>query len=692
MIVSYLRSSSISNFSFCEHQYFLTYGLGLKSPSNKKADKGTTVHKVMECLALIKKKMQDCEDDVFSIEDDALGVIENIIRKDVLKPYELSDLETETINKTRINKSTYITPCKLPYKSKRYGVDLVEKLIRLSYDYYVEQNSHHEWKPVDFKDCTNWSWMVLEHNNGQFDPRKSNIVYPEPHFDLTIEDDWAKFKYNDPKTNQLIEGNLSIKGTIDCVTDLGDGIYEIVDYKGLPVETEIPTPNGWSTMGDLKIGDLVFDINGNETKVLVKSSKKIKPCYKITFDDKSTVICDNEHLWYLNDGTTVEITKLKIGDTISLTKPIQTKKIDLPIDPYLFGVWLGNKKNKLGEIISGDKFIFDKIKAKGYSLLKNKRKKIKNQKVLYSKTVLNTANIFKELNVLNNKHIPQIYLRASFEQRLDLLRGLLDSEGYINSARKQVVITNSNKKFPEDVKQLLLSLGQKPYQAVNGMAFGLGANTSPIFFKPVDINPFSLPRKHNRVKKEWGLGKSSVREIKSIRKVEDRETQCISVDSPSNTYLCTKNFIPTHNTGQRLDWATGKEKDYKKLQNDTQLLLYHYAAHRLFPEAKQIILTIFFVRDGGPFSMCFEHKDILQLKKILKETFNTIKNCEVPKLQDASQKSFKCTRLCHFYKTKIGKENTCMAIHKDIKKHGIDYVVKKHSGKDFDVNYYESPG
>ncbi|MAJ03272.1 MAG: hypothetical protein CMH03_00685, partial [Marinovum sp.] len=62
-------------------------------------------------------------------------------------------------------------------------------------------------------------------------------------------------------------------------------------------------------------------------------------------------------------------------------------------------------------------------------------------------------------------------------------------------------------------------------------------------------------------------------------------------------------------TGRRLDWATGQEKDYKKLTTDAQLLLYNYAISKLYPDYKQAIMTIFFVKDGGPFSMCFDKED-----------------------------------------------------------------------------------
>jgi hypothetical protein len=95
--------------------------------------------------------MQESDDKIISIEDDALGLIENINTEDFLKPYQLSNIEVEQINSTRINKDTYPVDCKLKYGHVREGVEIVERLIRLSYDYYLSI-SENSWKPVDFKD------------------------------------------------------------------------------------------------------------------------------------------------------------------------------------------------------------------------------------------------------------------------------------------------------------------------------------------------------------------------------------------------------------------------------------------------------------------------------------------------------------------------------------------------------------
>jgi hypothetical protein len=650
---------------------------------------GTSVHKVLEVLANCKKHMQQTSDTTWTLDDVELGKIE-WTTEDFLKPYSLSNEEVDTINKTRINKSTYKHECKLKYGHIRYGISLVEKLIKLSQDYYAKS-----WMPVDYKDTTNWTWMALDHNNGLFDPRRREIIAAEPHFDFIIDKEWTRYDYVLPN-GEKSSGNLGIKGTVDLITTLPGGIiYEVVDWKGLPIETPIPTLDGWKTMGSLEIGDIVFDENGNQTKVIGKSKKKIKPCYQIEFDDTSKVICDDEHLWKLADGSIVNTLNLKPKNYINITKPLNIEAKILPIDPYVLGIWLGDGRNRTGEVCGADRFIFDEIIRRGYPIGKNMDERTTH---CPTHTILGLRTPLRLLNLLHNKHIPPIYLRASFNQRLDLLRGLLDSDGNVNTVRRQAVFTNCNKRLSDDVKELLLTLGQRPYQAdVNGYGFGLHVKVYPIAFKPIDINPFLLPRKANKVVPDWGHGQSDRRQIRQIELVDNMETQCIMVDSPTNTYLCTKNMVPTHNTGQRLDWASqqdNKVKTYADLQQDFQLMLYYYAARRMYPEAKQIIVTIFFIRDGGPFTMCYDNQTLEEVEDRLRSRFNEIRACTNPSMQDPSQSNFKCKYICDYYKmTSPDKEkNFCRFIHKKINEVGIEKVTNDYTSERFSIGYYEAPG
>ena len=167
----------------------MTYVLGHQTVSGKKAQMGTIVHKVMECLARCKKAIQDNKR---TTVDDALGKL----------------------------KAT---------KKLLYTKDFVNELTDQSYNYYTS-NCVHDYTKSDYNTCKKWVWMALDYNNGQFDPRERKIVEPEPHFDIEIDRPWAKVNYTLPN-GEAFTGRLAIKGTIDLVTEVDDGVIEVVDWK-----------------------------------------------------------------------------------------------------------------------------------------------------------------------------------------------------------------------------------------------------------------------------------------------------------------------------------------------------------------------------------------------------------------------------------------------------------------------------
>lgn len=185
--IVYFRSSSFNAHRMCPMQYYLEYTLGWRGLSGKKADKGTICHKVLEITALAKKAAQEGKK---TIVDEDLGKI-------------------DTAN---------------------YDPEYLEELIQKTYDLYTSHSSHHKWAPKDLKDCSKWVWKALQENDGMFDPRNRDVVDAEPHFDFEIEEEWAKYDYELGDGTKL-SGNLSLKGTIDLIADVGDGVYEIIDWK-----------------------------------------------------------------------------------------------------------------------------------------------------------------------------------------------------------------------------------------------------------------------------------------------------------------------------------------------------------------------------------------------------------------------------------------------------------------------------
>ena len=162
----------------CEQQYFIEYVLGIRSPSTKKADKGT-----IEILAYIKLGTQNKEKTYI---DDIIGKVD--------------------INNYNLN-----------------------TIIEQVYNYYTSQFKHHEWEAKDYKDCHLWVNKAITAHNAIFDPRNRNILQPEQHFDIMIDKPWASYKYY--HNNETLEGNLAIKGTIDLITSVDDNTIEIIDWK-----------------------------------------------------------------------------------------------------------------------------------------------------------------------------------------------------------------------------------------------------------------------------------------------------------------------------------------------------------------------------------------------------------------------------------------------------------------------------
>jgi PD-(D/E)XK nuclease superfamily len=146
-------------------------------------------------------------------------------------------------------------------------------------------------------------------------------------------------------------------------------------------------------------------------------------------------------------------------------------------------------------------------------------------------------------------------------------------------------------------------------------------------------------------------------------------------------------------TGERKDFATGEEKDYNKLCKDPQLLLYNHAISRLYPDVPNRIMTINFLRNGGPFSMCFDEDDNKMFLKMLKERFQTITTCRTPKPVSPSRSSWKCQYVCGF--SQIDPEtglSPCVMAEKTIRTYGIDVATVKLKKAKFDPNFYNAPG
>ena len=399
------------------------------------------------------------------------------------------------------------------------------------------------------------------------------------------------------------DGKLRLAGQIDLLVKKGNK-FIIGDWKGLPLDTEIPTLDGWSTIADLQEGDIIFDKDGNPTKILHKSEIHHNPCYKITFDNGDTIVADHEHRWEISFSTaknskyhgeyrTQVMTTEEIANylenlpekrtsydipKIVNPRPLNLENKELPIDPYVLGCWLGDGSKQCGAITNETNNVLGEIQRRGYNLGDD----ISAEDKTSTYTILGIYGKLKELNLINNKHIPDIYQRASYEQRLDLLRGLMDTDGYYNPKRKRFVMETSQEWQCYDFIKLLASLGIKStkfdiIKKLNGKEF----HEYSINFSTRGLNPFLM---RNQEIEYPTRDACTYRNIDKVELVETVPTQCLEVDSPSHTFLCTNKMIVTHNTNKKIEtksFYNSKTKSSVKmkfpLNNLDDVNYYHYA-------------------------------------------------------------------------------------------------------------------
>lgn len=334
--------------------------------------------------------------------------------------------------------------------------------------------------------------------------------------------------------------------------------------KALSIDTLIPTPTGWSTIMDLKVGDEVFSRDGLTCRVIAKSEiLENRPCFKLITDDRFEIIADENHLWFVRVNRwrrkreEIKTTKFLYeykklcsrNFKVSNTKPVKLPEVDLIIHPYVLGAWLGDGSSGDSGLCCGykDREILSNIGTCGVSVNRYKHKDIQYR---LGKAVFRRKEDIKEcfkvklqeLGLLNNKHIPMSYLRASESQRRELLQGLMDIAGYIDKDG-QIGFGNTNKKLVEGVRELVVSLG---YKAVmyEGRATLYGNDCGPSWSVCwYGVGAFKLSRK-----KFYEREPKKKHRYVNIVPCDSVPVQCIQVDSIDGSFLCGKGMVPTHNS------------------------------------------------------------------------------------------------------------------------------------------------
>lgn len=391
--------------------------------------------------------------------------------------------------------------------------------------------------------------------------------------------------------------------------------------KLLAMETPIRcnTPSGWKPIGEIQAGDEIFDENGNLCRVVQAHTPEVpKKMYRFTFSDGSTLDAGEEHQWVtwthrdrksygrsdsarqkvINDTsqgfpadwvnwtrtdrwgrstgigpkvrTTEEIVKTfthgKRGDlnhSIPLARPLNLPKTDLPLDPRLLGLWLGDGSSATGTIThhrDDMNELLSVIKRAGFSA------KVSYRKAEFPDTgsvsVYGLSKVLNSLGLLNDKRIPREYLDAAEDDRHALLSGLLDSDGTIHKTSGFVELSQTNAALAYDALELIRSLGEKPVmvQAESRLYGVRKKDRYRITWRPL-VNPFGYSRKSERFKP---LGAQALRNyqrmIVSVEEIEPVLSRCLTVDSPNSMYLAGNAMIPTHNTRLAAEWVREQAK------------------------------------------------------------------------------------------------------------------------------------
>ena len=339
--------------------------------------------------------------------------------------------------------------------------------------------------------------------------------------------------------------------------------------KALELSTPIPTPSGWTTMGEIEDGDLIFDETGSvRTVIHAHDVMHGRPCYEVEFDDGSVIVADGEHLWTTSTraqriaatpgravppvttehiAATLRTATGHANHAVIVAEPLQYPAADLPLDPYLFGCWLGDGTTAGASITSADQEILDAFTSASHPV--TPRAKIHYGIGGGFQAGLRAAGMTLKPG---SKHIPEAYLRASVEQRRALLAGLLDTDGHCNG-RGQVEFAVTCKALADGYLDLVLGLGYKAtmtsrtVRATNG-APGNESIAYGVKFTPGEHSPFRMARKVAAHRPPTARTEARQRYIAAVRPVPSVPVRCLTVSGPSKLYLAGRSCIPTHNT------------------------------------------------------------------------------------------------------------------------------------------------
>ena len=372
----------------------------------------------------------------------------------------------------------------------------------------------------------------------------------------------------------LHPGEFVLGSTLEVIT-LGDDLASRLEGKALALDTEVPTPWGWTTMEHLEPGDEVFAADGAPTTVVAATDVlEGRPCYEVLLSDGSRFLADAQHQWVTRtkqersrgaagrSRTTAELaTTLRSGREwnhhVPVAGPAQyADRDDLSIDPYVLGIWLGDGTTTSATITTADEQVVAEVRAAGHELHRTSapygwriggrpQDRVRDARGRYAADG-SLNSVLRAEGLLGDKHVPQHYLSAGYGQRLALLQGLMDSDGYADD-RGRCEFVSTLEHLSDAVVELAASLGLRPVKRKKRVTLA-GVEQAPgyqVRFTP-HLPVFRLQRKLDRLAPR--LRQSHFRAVVAVRSMASVPVRCIQVAAASGTFLVGRTYVPTHNS------------------------------------------------------------------------------------------------------------------------------------------------
>lgn len=332
-------------------------------------------------------------------------------------------------------------------------------------------------------------------------------------------------------------------------------------------DTPVLTRNGWKRHGGLVVGDEVIGLDGRFHKVLYVFPKYFAD-REVTFTNGEVIKCHHNHEWYVYDRSlhrerTVETSYMqprvsygsqgkkrghRYNFTVPIRKPLDAEEKPLKVHPYVLGAWLGDGTNTKQCICASqnDMEVLEEC-SKHYEVSSRNVHKDTGVVTWYfgglNKDLREYGMCFRERT---DKHIPQEYLTASKSQRLELLAGLIDTDGYVDHKHNRICFTTADTELRDTFAELISTFGWRTaiYETQPKLSSSGIQGKKPywqICFNPTETIPCRIPRKvMTRFSKQRRIS------IESIKEIEPVQGNCITVEG--GIYCVGKTMVPTHNS------------------------------------------------------------------------------------------------------------------------------------------------